>query len=167
MDINTRIDEYDSEVESNSYSTNVQETRRMKVALQDDKSFAGRIKLLWYYLIMFVFKLQEFLIIFLTVLIAAGISLGSTMATGDAHMAMLYSVCGGTLAGSLFLLIKICIRAKHGKAWVDVEVDKSNFALLLVVVFSIVISSYFIYQIDLNCTGKPSLCNIKSVFTFN
>ena len=89
------------------------------------------------------------------------------MATGDAHAAMLYAVCGGTMTGAVFLLGKICIRAKHGKAWVDVEVDKSNLVLLLFICFAIGLAAFFIVQIDNNCSGKPELCNIKNIFTFN
>ena len=153
-------------IQEDRYSHNVASTMREKRILRDDKSCKGRFLCVLASLITFIFKLQDFAIVFLTVLTTAAVSLGFSVSTGDAHLSMFYAVCAGTLVGSIFILGKMCIRAKMGKAWVDVEVDSSNFVLILFILVFLACSIVLIIQLDKNCVGKPSLCTLQDVITF-
>lgn len=165
--MNPSLDSFVEDVETETRENNIQDTMRYKRSLIEDKSCRGRVRQLWYWLVMLIFKLQEFAIIFVTVLTTAGVSLASSVATGDAHLAMFYAVFWGALVGFLFLLCKMCIRARRGKAWVDVEVDSSNLVLLLLIVVAMIVCILSLIQLDKHCTDKSSPCNLQKVFTFN
>ena len=159
--------EIDEEINIDLRNQNIQDTIRTKRHWEEDLSCKGRVKRWVYMLIMFIFKLQDFALIFTTVLITGCISLGSTLATQDPRLAMFYAVCGGTLTGSIFLLGRMCIRAKHGKVWVDVEVDASNLVLLLFIFVMVILSLLLLNQLDTHCIGKPSLCTVHDILSFN
>lgn len=161
------FDSNDVEIEDETMHDNVVQTRRLKRMIQDDKSCKGRCIMFWGLVASFLFKLQDFAIVFLTVITTAGVSLGFSVSTGDARLSMFYAVCAGTLIGSIFILGKMCIRARMGKAWVDVEVDSSNLVLILFLAVCLSLSIVLIVQLDKHCVGKPSLCNLQDLLSFS
>lgn len=158
---------FNEDIETETRENNIQDTIRYKRSLQDDRSCCGRLRLIKYWIIMFIFKLQEFAIIFLTVLATAGVSLAGSVSTGDPHLAMFYAVVWGTIVGTVFLMIRMCIRARTGKAWVDVEVDSSNFALVMLLAVALLVCIMALVQLDQHCTDKSNPCNLQQVFNFN
>ena len=162
-----RIETMEDDPETENRARNIQETIRHKRWLEDNGTCRSRCELCVLSIVTFIFKLQELAIVFLIVLTTAGVSLASSVATGDAHLAMFYAVFWGTLVGSLFLIVKICIRARMGKAWVDVEVNSSNLVLLLLIIVALVVSILSLMLLDQHCTSKTTPCNLEKVFTFN